>query len=89
MAMALSGERSAAKARYLLICLYLRLVRRGGVIGGVHDHNTRPMSTTSVASEYFRYFTGIASISLNKPYHTLPAHKSCRQYNSPGKRWCR
>ncbi len=42
-------------------------MRRGGVVGGVHDHNTRPMSTTSVASEYFRYFTGIAIISFNYP----------------------
>eukprot|EP00985_Skeletonema_marinoi_P027507 scaffold22704_cov199-Skeletonema_marinoi.AAC.1 len=35
--------------------------------GGVHDHNTRPMSPTSVASEHYRYFTGIASISINRP----------------------
>eukprot|EP00985_Skeletonema_marinoi_P033983 scaffold42745_cov358-Skeletonema_marinoi.AAC.1 len=56
---------------------------------GVQDHNTRPMSTTSVASEYFRYFTGIASIFYAKPYHTLPAPKSCRQYNLPEKRSCR
>eukprot|EP00984_Skeletonema_dohrnii_P032680 scaffold27207_cov78-Skeletonema_dohrnii-CCMP3373.AAC.1 len=41
------------------------------------------MSTTSVASEYFRYFTGIASISINMPYRTGVAHRSCRQCNSP------
>eukprot|EP00984_Skeletonema_dohrnii_P014804 scaffold6293_cov78-Skeletonema_dohrnii-CCMP3373.AAC.2 len=54
--------------------------------GGVHDHNTRPMSTTSVASEYFRYFTGIVSISINMPYRTGVAHRSCRKYNLLGKR---
>ena len=75
--------------RYLLICLYHRLVRRGGVVGGVHDHNTRPMSTTSVASEYFRYFTGIASISFNMPFHSEPAPKSWRKCNSPGERCSR
>eukprot|EP00984_Skeletonema_dohrnii_P007288 scaffold2641_cov110-Skeletonema_dohrnii-CCMP3373.AAC.12 len=41
------------------------------------------MSPTSVASEYFRYFTGIASISFNMPFRSLLAHKNCRQYNSP------
>eukprot|EP00985_Skeletonema_marinoi_P010389 scaffold4881_cov201-Skeletonema_marinoi.AAC.6 len=51
--------------------------------GDVNDHHTRPMSPTSVASEHFRYFSGIASIFCNKPYHTLPAPKHCRQYNSP------
>eukprot|EP00984_Skeletonema_dohrnii_P011430 scaffold4566_cov61-Skeletonema_dohrnii-CCMP3373.AAC.1 len=57
--------------------------------GGVHDHNTRPMSTTSVASEYFRYFTGIAIIFYNKPFRTSLARKSFRQYNLLEKRSCR
>ena len=74
--------------RYLLICLYHRSVRRGGVVGGVHDHNTRPMSTTSVASEYFRYFTGIAIISFNMPYHTGAPRRSFRKYNLIEKRSC-
>ena len=79
------GRDRPPRHSYLLICLYLRLVRRGGVVGGVHDHNTRPMSTTSVASEYFRYFTGIAIISFNISDHMGVAHKSCRQYNLLGK----
>ena len=87
MAMALSGERSAAKAQVPPhICLYHRLVRRGGVVGGVQDHNTRPMSTTSVASEYFRYFTGIAIISSIMPYQRKVSHKRCWQYNLLGER---
>ena len=65
MAMALSGERSAAKAQLPPYMSIPSMVRRGGVVGGFHDHNTRPMSPTSVASEYFRYFTGIAIISFN------------------------
>ena len=70
--------------RYLPMYLYHRLVLRGGVAGGVHDPNTRHMSTTSAASEHFRYFMGVAITSLNTPYHTGVAHKSFRQYNLLG-----
>eukprot|EP00985_Skeletonema_marinoi_P018412 scaffold10286_cov120-Skeletonema_marinoi.AAC.3 len=62
--------------------IFGREIGRQGT-GDVNDHHTRPMSPTSVASEHFRYFRGIASIFYAKPYHTLPAPKSCRQYNSP------
>eukprot|EP00984_Skeletonema_dohrnii_P007423 scaffold2695_cov110-Skeletonema_dohrnii-CCMP3373.AAC.10 len=59
------------------------MVRRGGVVGGVHDHNTRPMSTTSVASEYFRYFTGIAIISSKMSYQATLLAQFFRTYTSP------
>ena len=69
---------------YLPMCLYYRLVRRGGVVVGVHDRNTRHMSTTSAASEHFRYFMFIAIFSFNMPYRTGVSQKSCRQHNALG-----
>jgi len=55
-------------------------------IGGVHDHNTSPMSTTSVASEHFRYYSGIAIISFIMPCQRKVSHKRCWQYNLLGER---
>jgi hypothetical protein len=75
---------------YLTMCLYHRFVRLKGVVVGVHDPNTRHMSTTSAASEHFRYFMGISIISFNMPYHTSRSQKSCRQRNFLGQsswRW--
>jgi hypothetical protein len=61
------------------------MARQGGVVHGDDDCNTRPMSPISAASEHFRYFMGIASVSFNKPYHTGLSHKIFRQHNLLGK----
>ena len=68
----------------LPICIYHRLVRRGGVEHGVHVLNTAPMSTTSAATDIIRRVTGVAIISFNKPYRATPSRKSCRQHKLLG-----
>ena len=68
----------------LPVCIYHRLVRRGGVEHGVHVLNTAPMSTTSAATDIIRRVTGVAIISFNKPYRATPSRKSCRQHKLLG-----